>query len=223
MIVIITSGGTTEQIDVVRGITNFSSGRLGAKIADELVMCDVVSKVYYVCAQKTVRPSSSSRKIEIVSYTDVYSIQNVTYNLLRKQNIDVLIHASAISDYYVTEIRDSNGLLLDRNGKIRSGILGLTVKLEPTHKIISKFKQISPETTLIGFKLMSDVSNEQLFDAADKVLKENNCTFVLANRLEDINGENHIAYLRSNKGTIEQYKTKAEIAKGIVNILGLGR
>ena len=32
--ILVTAGGTTEPIDAVRSITNESSGRLGAKIAD---------------------------------------------------------------------------------------------------------------------------------------------------------------------------------------------
>lgn len=60
-IVLITAGGTVEAIDGVRGITNFSSGKLGAIIADTLT----VSKVFLIKGRKSVMPENLSGNITI--------------------------------------------------------------------------------------------------------------------------------------------------------------
>lgn len=221
--VLITSGGTTEPIDTVRGITNFSSGRLGAKIADEFSQCDDIGKIYYMCARKTAKPSLNSGKIELVNYTDVASLQKLSYEILGDENIDAIIHGAAISDYTISEVLDPDGNQLNRLGKISSNIPSITLKMVQTPKVISKFKQIAPDTRLVGFKLLSGATIEELFKAADKTLFENNCSFVLANRLEDIAGEQHKAYLRNIQGTITEFGTKTEIAKGLVDCLGYER
>jgi len=221
--VLITSGGTTEQIDTVRGITNFSSGGLGAKIADEFSQCSDIEKIYYMCARKTAKPSMDSGKIELVNYTDVASLQKLSYEILGDESIDSIIHGAAISDYTISEVLDPNGKPLDRLGKISSNIPSMTLKLVQTPKVISKFKQIAPNTRLVGFKLLSEATLEELFKAADKTLLENGCSFVLANRLEDIAGEQHRAFLRNNQGTVAEFGTKTEIAKGLANCLGYER
>jgi len=218
--VLVTSGGTIELIDTVRGITNFSSGRLGAKIADEFSRCGSIEKIYYMCARKTAKPSLNSGKIELVNYTDAASLQKLSYEILSDENIDSIIHGAAISDYTISEVRDDNGNLLNRLGKISSNIPNMTLKLVQTPKIISKFKQIAPNTRLVGFKLLSEASLEELFKAADKTLLENDCSFVLANRLEDITDEQHRAFLRNNQGTVAEFATKTEIAKGLADCLG---
>jgi len=212
MNVLITSGGTTEQIDTVRGISNFATGRLGAKIADEFALAEKATKIFYLCAQGAARPNSDSTKIKVITFTDVASLEKAIDKLLSRQKIDLVIHSAAIGDFKITEVRGFDGALLNRTGKIRSDIAGMTVKLEPAPKIIRKFEN----TTLIGFKLLSGVDLPELFTAADKLLKNNDCAFVVANRLEDIDGENHKAYLVSSNGVVAEFGTKSEIAKGLV-------
>ena len=52
MNVVITAGGTSEPIDMVRKITNSSSGKLGSIIASKFNQC----KVFYICAKKSIKP-----------------------------------------------------------------------------------------------------------------------------------------------------------------------
>jgi phosphopantothenate---cysteine ligase (CTP) len=59
--IIITAGGTSEQIDGVRRITNMATGKLGSQICGELFRQDGdrISKIYYVCPQQAVQPNES--------------------------------------------------------------------------------------------------------------------------------------------------------------------
>ena len=57
--IIITAGGTSEKIDEVRMITNFSSGRLGMEIARAFLEPQNanVGKIYYLCDRNTNVPA----------------------------------------------------------------------------------------------------------------------------------------------------------------------
>jgi phosphopantothenate-cysteine ligase len=56
--IIITAGGTSEKIDEVRVISNFSSGRLGLAVAKSFLESDSadVGKIYYLCDKNTNAP-----------------------------------------------------------------------------------------------------------------------------------------------------------------------
>ncbi|GHV19138.1 phosphopantothenate--cysteine ligase [Clostridia bacterium] len=220
MNVLITAGGTTERIDKVRGISNFSTGKLGAKIAEAFASNLGVGTVYYVHSQDAQMPKFKE-KIRTEEFSDVASLQRSTTELLRKHDIDAVIHCAAVSDYTVSKVLDPNGKRLPRNAKIGSNMAELTVMLKPTPKVISQFHQISPKTKIIGFKLLSDVSNKELLAAASQLLVDNQCEYVLANRLEDIDKKNHTAQLVGKDGVIAAYNTKDDIARGLVEALGL--
>ena len=58
MNIIITAGGTTEQIDQVRKIANAASGRLASCVAREFVRQGgtKIEKIYYVCERGAIVP-----------------------------------------------------------------------------------------------------------------------------------------------------------------------
>lgn len=101
MNILITAGGTTEKIDNVRIITNNSTGKLGAAIADALAgrACFEVNKIYYVCGLNSVTPQSD--KAHIIRVSSVNDLMRVLKNLLTTEKIDAVIHSMAVSDYTV--------------------------------------------------------------------------------------------------------------------------
>ena len=52
---VITAGGTSENIDNVRKITNSSSGKLGMTIANHLIYDDNDYFIYYICFKDSLR------------------------------------------------------------------------------------------------------------------------------------------------------------------------
>ena len=67
MNIVITAGGTIEPIDDVRAITNFSSGKLGSKIANKLVQLSNVENIFYVCSQNAIKPNNNKKISHIIS------------------------------------------------------------------------------------------------------------------------------------------------------------
>jgi phosphopantothenate-cysteine ligase len=237
--ILITAGGTSEKIDSVRKITNDATGRLGSLIADEFHKKCPASRIFYICGENSACPDLDSAEIFKTGGTD--ELEKVIRNILTKNKIDVIIHAMAVSDYKIAKVtkaefiadafREENKKIepqYDQNtvysareiefaGKLSSNEANLVLILQPTVKIISLFKKISPYSKIVGFKLLNNVSDEVLIETAYKLLVKNNCDYVLANKSENINNDKHLAFLlNKNRGKIEKYSTKQEIAAGIV-------
>lgn len=238
MKIIITSGGTSEPIDSVRKITNNSSGKLGSIIAEKLCEIDNIEKIYYVCSKNAVMPEN--KKVEIKFVSSVDSLLETLKNLIQSEKIDYVIHSMAVSDYkvhYVTtdqilseklqnltptkilEELDSQSLKLTSDKKISSNMDNLIIRLIKTPKVISQIKLWDKNTKLIGFKLLVDVSENELINVAYNLLEKNNCDYVLANDLTKINAIEHNALLIDKEKNVIKLKTKNEIAQKIFEIV----
>lgn len=230
MKIIITAGGTTEKIDDVRGITNFSTGRLGSLIADEFANDKIFEIIYIHGIGANLPVGANIRKIEIESTND---LAFVLKKIITTEKIDLLIHSMAISDYtgagtttpdilksYLNNDTDKSInsfwhlFKLAKNTKISSDSDDLIVRLSKTPKI----KEWPPETKLIGFKLLVDVSQQELISVANQTLVKNQCDYVLANDKKFIEGDNHLGLLLNKAGQITKFTTKQEIAAGLVEI-----
>lgn len=236
MNIIITAGGTSEYIDKVRKITNSGTGKLGAIIANTLIKNDNIENIYYICTEKAILPVENPN-IKIIKTTDTESVKEAVEKTLKENKIDWFIHSMAISDYnvkYVTnfkilekELKNSNNILktlnnpdekLDNTKKLSSNEDNLVVVLQKTPKIIGLIKDVSPETKLIGFKLLENVEKDYLFEIALKLLNKNKCDYVIANDLKDIKDGNHKAFLINNEINVE-LNGKEEIALQIDKII----
>jgi phosphopantothenate--cysteine ligase len=81
---------------------------------------------------------------------------------------------------------ENGGFFLDNTTKVSSASDNLCIKLKPTTKIISLIKQWSPETLLVGFKLLENVSDEHLLEVAKKLKDKNQCSYVFCNDIKRI-------------------------------------
>ncbi len=234
--IIITAGGTSEKIDNVRKITNSSSGKLGALIASKIIELNdsSIEKIYYICSKNAIKPTNS--KIEIMEIVDTNDLKEVVEKLLINEKIDYFVHAMAVSDYMVdfvttaTKISENiknnpNEDIYDlichnqdniKTNKISSNEDDLIIKLKRTPKIISIIKKISPNTHLIGFKLLDDVSKEELIRVATNLRNKNNCDFVVANDLSNIRKGTHLAFIIGKDNKYIAATGKEDIALKLV-------
>ena len=138
----------------------------------------------------------------------------------------MVIHSSAVGDYkpeFSFRMEDLAKEILDlsENQKTYEGILAvltnpkcklnddtkissyepnLTVKLTLTTKLISNLKEWFPNSVLVGFKLLENVSKEHLIEVARKLCEKNNMSYIIANDLADLRKGNHISYLVNKDG-----------------------
>lgn len=234
MKILITSGGTSEQIDTVRKITNSSSGKLGALIAERLHREG--HEIYYVHSKKAVMPAISGyHNIEIIGTMD---LKRVMEEILTTQNIDWVIHSMAVSDYVVSSVTTADMLsanlkergvnsaniinnpkTLNRLNKISSNEENLVIVLEKAPKIIGMIKQLSPKTKLVGFKLLSHATPMELNKAAANLRDKNDCEFVVANDLSQINENEHLAFFVGKEGIFYKAGTKQDISNKLAEII----
>lgn len=226
--ILITAGGTSEPIDSVRSITNKGTGRLGSLTADAFAARPDIGDIYYICAPHSCRPQSD--RVRIITVESVGDLQRAVEQLFAAARIDAVIHSMAVSDYRVRAVSTvqaaeaQEGSLTEaiENTDIRKSGLKLSsqmdsplILLEPTPKILSMFRKLSSDVTIVGFKLLSGVTREKLFAVAENLMRQNDCDYVLANDYNDIRGDSHIGYLIEKNGNFTRYATKQEIACGI--------
>lgn len=238
--IIITAGGTSEKIDNVRKITNSSSGKLGLEIANKLIELkgSEIDKIYYIAPKMAFRPDNDL--VEWVEVVDTNDLKINVERLLKDEKIDYFIHSMAVSDYtvdFVTTARtikenieanrdkdiydvivqgdNAKGDNAIRDTKISSYEDDLIIKLKRTPKIISLIKDLSPQTFLVGFKLLDNVEKQELISVATKLKNKNRCDLVVSNDLANIRNGNHLAYIIKDDG-IQEANGKTDIALKLV-------
>ena len=230
MNVLVTAGGTCEPIDDARCISNTGTGRLGSLIADALAEKPEIDNIFYICAKSACRPATD--RATVIPIFSVEDLEKAVRDLLRTERIDAVVHSMAVSDYRVRSVSTVEQLqnaltttddiyqALDMTdirsgGKLSSQMGSPLLLLEQTPKILPLFRELAPETFLIGFKLLSGVTRERLFEVAKALLEKNGCDLVLANDITQISGDTHKAYLLDGEPAFEEFDTKQEIAQGI--------
>lgn len=106
------------------------------------------------------------------------------------------------SDYekaFLEVLADPNCKVKD-DSKISSYEPNLTVKLTLTTKLISHLKEWYPNATLIGCKLLENVTNEHLIEVATKLCVKNNMDYIMANDLKELREGHPYRYLVTKDG-----------------------
>lgn len=221
MKILVTSGGTSEAIDRVRSITNHSTGRLGLVITEALIKAG--HEVCLITTSQAIKPVSHPN-LKIIEIKNTLDLLEEMRNLVK--DYQVLIHSMAVSDYtpvYMTSIdevqasQDISEFLTKHNTetKISSKEDAQILFLKKNPKIISLVKEWNPKIHLIGFKLLVDVTEDHLIDVARESLKKNQADIIIANDLNQINSEQHLAYLVEENDYQTAY-SKQEIAELII-------
>lgn len=241
--IIVTAGGTRERIDNVRSITNLSTGDLGSRIADRLLekMDKPGDRLYYLHGRGAVLPKTRKDSLHPVPIEGTLELLSEMEKLLNSGTIDAVIHAMAVSDYRVAAVssldqmaeaiaqsdsRDKGHLehllmeaRLSETGKISSELPHPVLILERNPKVISRIKELSPDTVLVGFKLLSGVAQEELLEVGYQLLQKNHCDFVLANDTDTAFHGKHTGYLIAADRSILPLEGKDRIAEGIVSAI----
>lgn len=124
-----------------------------------------------------------------------------------------------ISKSSLMEIFENPKSVCNDETKISSYEPHLMTMLKLTPKVISQIKQMAPDVTLVGFKLLEGVSKEELYDVASRLREKNKADFIVANDLAKIGNGKHWAMIIGEDGIVTECNTKLEIAKSLENLL----
>lgn len=219
MKVLITSGGTHEYIDDVRVLTNISTGRLGAEIANTFFLSGKIEHIYYVCSKGTIPPLNISGwkdSIETINIIHADNVQEV-YNIMQKlvPQVDVVIHAMALSDFGFKPLHTKL-----KSNDPQAFIDSLRDRIIINPKVISFIKKWNPTVKLISFKFEVGKTKEELIDIAYESLMKNDGDFVVANdKMEMKEKDSHIAYIINKNKEIVNCDGKGDIAKRLLKTL----
>lgn len=208
--VIVTAGGLQEKIDSVRYIVNNSTGRLGFLIAQKLA--NKGEEVYFLHTENIILPPN----VVSVPIKNIKNLEEEMRNLLKK-NAKAVIHAMAVSDYFVDGIYE-NGNIKTIENKIDSSEEVILLALRKNKKILPIIKEINKNVILVGFKLTSNKTEEEQIKIAKLQAHNNNCDYVLVNDTTGIYGSKHKAILIC-KDTHYYLNTKEEIANKIEEVI----
>jgi phosphopantothenate-cysteine ligase len=207
--VLITSGGTKEHIDDVRVLTNISTGKLGARIAEYFIYND--HEVTYVSTRESQKPFNRELFYNYLEVTNVDSVMKSMEELVPKHQI--IIHPMAVSDFtfdYEGNVKCSGSSIEDFINHIRN-----TIKINP--KVISNFRNWNNDAVIVGFKFTSGQTKDDMISIAKDLLYNNKLDMVFANDLKQIKEANsHCGVLIMDEGMIE-LKNKEEIGEQIFN------
>lgn len=175
MNILITGGGTSEPIDSVRYITNFSTGKTSSFLADFFASRKSENgeqiNVTALLAENAIKPKS--KNVKVITFKTFCDLQNALKSECKK-DYDAIIHAAAVSDFSVESVEiDGKSYFPNELKKISSGNeVVLCLKKNP--KILSEIKAWTKNnskrrTKLVAFKLTSGAEEEEQLAAVRKL------------------------------------------------------
>lgn len=189
--VLITGGGTVEPIDSVRSLTNTSTGKTAFQMAEYLN--DLGLNITLLLSQ-TFQGNLSS-PFEVKRFLTFHDLNKLMKDELSQNHYDVVIHAAAVSDFSVKEIRSGTKKMLNSMkqkgaAKIESD-KELRITLVPNIKLISKIKTYSQnkKVKIIGFKLTDLDKLSEQNKAIEKLFLHQNVELVVHNDLSQISSD----------------------------------
>ncbi|MCA8921888.1 MAG: hypothetical protein KDD82_08775, partial [Planctomycetes bacterium] len=189
---VVTFGGTSEPLDDVRVLTNRSRGRFGAAIVRALLAAGgEVTALGSAPALEVLRaggPLPDRCRLLGFETTDELAAR---LRELEAAPPALLFMAAAVSDYRPPR----------RAGKLASSAETLVLELERTPKLLPTLRaRLGAETFLVGFKLLSGVSREELVAVAARQVAANQLDLCVANDLATFTERDHPVQLVTPEG-----------------------
>lgn len=157
--IVITSGGTIEDIDPVRYISNYSSGKMGLALADA---------AYNLGAEVTlITTKNVFRKYNVIKVKSAFEMKSAVDNHF--EDADYVIMAAAVADYRVKEKSDQ------KMKKTSDDEITLTLVKNPD--ILKELCEKKTHQTIIGFCAES----ENLIENAKEKIVKKGCDYLIAN------------------------------------------
>ncbi|MFP4526548.1 MAG: bifunctional phosphopantothenoylcysteine decarboxylase/phosphopantothenate--cysteine ligase CoaBC [Bacteroidales bacterium] len=202
---IVTAGPTYEPIDPVRFIGNFSSGKMGFAIAEQL--SEQGAEVILVTGPTDIKIHGES--IEVIHVQTAEEMYQEVVS--RFTGMDGAVLSAAVSDFKPRKTK---------HNKVKRGNENVNLELLPTKDIARKLGEIKKEQQLlVGFALETDNEEEN----AKNKIKSKNLDFIVLNSLKEEGAgfqvdTNKIKIIdKHNKSFDFELKSKKEVAKDIVS------
>jgi len=169
---IVTAGPTYEPLDDVRRLTNFSTGRLGAELANYLTARG--HQVTLLIGESATWPGERRATI-VKSFSSTRDLRAKLKSFSGKK-VDAIFHAAAVSDFsfgqIFAETKAGEFSALKASKKISTRQGSLLVELVPTPKIIAELRGWFPKTKIVGWKFEANGRRPDALRAAKKQMAD---------------------------------------------------
>jgi phosphopantothenoylcysteine decarboxylase / phosphopantothenate---cysteine ligase len=203
--VLITMGTTRGYIDDVRYISNYSSGKLGSIITEELYRQGYTTEV--IAGPSEHKPRLPNALHNVLTTTEMLT----ECERIASKGLTAGVFCASVLDYEPSE---------KTMGKLRSGHDSLTITFKPTAKIIEKiYVSHGPK---IGFKLEVGLSEKKASEIATDYMSRYSLEALIVNELTAVSSSEHKALGFLKKSAEERPSTlnsKVDIAHFITKII----
>ena len=203
--IVITAGGTIEEIDSVRYISNYSSGKMGVALAD----C-AYSQGADVILVSTVETQKPYRVVKVKSAQEMEEAVNKEFD-----GATCIIMAAAVADYRAKEIVNHKMKKTEQDE--------ISIQLVKNPDILKNLcqRKVGESPVIVGFCAES----ENLLQNAKEKITRKGCDFLVANDIsrKDIgfsSDYNEVSILKKDGTVIPvERATKTEIASKILEVI----
>ena len=207
--IMITAGPTYEKIDPVRFIGNYSSGKMGFALAEEIARRG--GAVELVLGPVSLSTANLHPRIHVTQVESAGEMYEACVRLFPESDGGIL--CAAVADFTPEQRADEK---ITRNGD------DLVVRLKPTRDIAAAMGQLKSDSqVLVGFAL--ETNDEEV--NAERKLGRKNLDFIVLNSLRDEGAgfrtdTNKITIIRRDRTSVPfPLKSKADVAVDIVDEL----
>ena len=202
-----TGGGTTEKIDDVRYISNYSSGKMASSLASTLYCRG--ADVTLIATRFEDNIPKSMQIIDVENSNEMLEHLTNSINLVKKEKA-YLFMAAAVSDYIPADSKD---------GKLKKDALGESWNLALKQNIDILNSIDKDGLVTVGFKAEMDESNA--LSNATNMLNNKNLNAVCLNVLKDSSSfgsdTNSIEFISKNEKISIPNNDKLTLAFEILN------
>ena len=192
--ILIIGGGSSEEIDDVRVITNKSTGKMAKHLAETAFCMGAKVELWMGNATEEVG--------EWIKQESFSSTDDLNKKIKKLGKYDIILVPAALSDFIPTKIK----------GKMSSQKIP-EIKLKKAKKSIESIRE-KHIGLLCAFKLESGLKDNELLEKGEKLLK--NSDFVIANHSEVLGNEKTKLAIITKKEKIWVEDTKANASKIIL-------
>ena len=207
--IMITAGPTYEKIDPVRFIGNYSSGKMGFALAEEIARRG--GAVALVLGPVSLSTANLHPRIHVTQVESAGEMYEACVRLFPESDGGIL--CAAVADFTPEQRADEK---IKRKGD------DLVVRLKPTRDIAAAMGQLKSDSqVLVGFAL--ETNDEEV--NAERKLEKKNLDFIVLNSLRDEGAgfrtdTNKITIIRRDRTSVPfPLKSKADVAVDIVDEL----
>jgi phosphopantothenoylcysteine decarboxylase/phosphopantothenate--cysteine ligase len=203
--VLITAGPTREDIDPVRYLSNYSSGKMGFALAKAALLAG--ADVTLVAGPVNLNTLPSVRRIDVISARDMYQ---AVHEQIDQQ--DIFIGCAAVADYRICEVAQQ---------KIKKNDQQLVLTMVENPDIIASVSKLANKPFCVGFA----AETTEVIEYAKKKLSQKYLDMICANDVSNceigFNSDyNQLTVINANgESHIFDKESKSTLSRKLINLI----